>query len=57
MWYNHQGSTNTLVSYTNRIQRDSLKQQISNKDETKRCLVVYTKTTLAEDYNTLSYGF
>ena len=57
VWYNHQGSTNTVVSYTNRIRRDPLKQQIFNKDETKKYRVVYTKTALAEDYNTLSYGF
>ena len=57
MWYNHQGSTNAVVSYTNRIQREPLKQQIFNKDETKKYRVVHTKRALAEDYNTLPYGF
>ena len=57
LWCKDGRSTNTVVSYLNRIRRNPLIQTIFNRDETKRYRVVSTKRVLGNNYDTMSYRY
>ena len=57
LWSESGESTNTVVSYPNRIRRGPLKQKIFNRDENKKYRVVYTKRAIYENFDTKPYGY
>ena len=57
LWCYNGGTRNTVLSYPGRIRRNLMRQEVYNRNETKKYSVVYTKRAVVDTYDTRSYGY